>query len=238
VGDSVVSSHIDFNSARKFVIKKNGARKLLLGSSVMGMFTVYLDKNGRIQSIDGIGTSFNIKGTAGPYLNIDSVITASLKQQRLHPRLAIINKPDSVQTTINGAGVKIIYSRPSVRSRVIFGAVVPWNRIWRTGADAATKITLSQPLYFNGKELPAGAYSIFTLPTQNGWTLIFNKQADIWGTEHNPDYDFLKVPMQTQSLNKTVEMLTFALTPSGNNDGIISVSWDKLRAFVSFTTVP
>lgn len=237
VGDSVTSSHIVFNSARRFIIKKTGSQKLLLGSSVMGMFTIFLDKNGKIQSVDGMGTSFNIKGRAGAYLNIDSVIAANVKQQHLHPRLAIINKLDSVKTTINAADVKITYSRPSVRGRVIFGEVVPWNRIWRTGADAATKIYLSKPLYFNGSKLPAGAYSIFTMPTPTGFTLIFNKQANIWGTEHNADYDLLKIPMQTQSLDEPVELLTFAIAPA-DNGGVISFSWDNVKASVGFTTAP
>lgn len=238
VGDSVLSSHIVFNSARKFMIKKTGNQKLQLGSAVMGMFTILLDKNGSIQGVDGIGTSFNIKGKAGAYLNIDSVIAANVNHQRLHPRLAVINKPDSVKATINGADIKIEYSRPSVRGRVIFGEVVPWNRIWRTGADAATKIVLSKPFYFNGKELPAGAYSIFTIPTPTGFTLIFNKQANIWGTEHNADYDFLKIPMQTQTLNRPVELLTFEIVAAGSNGGAISFCWDKLKASVGFTTQP
>jgi hypothetical protein len=238
VGDSVLSSHIVFNSARKFMIKKTDKQKLLLGSAVMGMFTILLDKNGGIAMVDGIGTSFNIKGKAGAYLNIDSVIAENVKHQRLHPRLAIINKPDSVKATINGADIKIEYSRPSVRGRVIFGEVVPWNRIWRTGADAATKIYLSKPLYFNGKELPAGTYSIFTIPTPTGFTLIFNKQANIWGTEHNADCDFLKIPMQTQTLNRPVELLTFEIVTAGSNGGAISFSWDKLKATAGFTTQP
>ncbi|WP_344757735.1 DUF2911 domain-containing protein [Mucilaginibacter dorajii] len=238
VGDSVMSSHIVFNSARKFMIKKTGSQKLLLGSSVMGMFTIFLDKDDKVQSVDGMGTSFNIKGKAGAYLNIDSVIAVNVKQLHLHPRLAIINKLDSVKTTINAANVKIIYSRPSVRGRVIFGEVVPWNRIWRTGADAATKIYLSKPLYFNGSELPAGTYSIFTMPSPTGFTLIFNKQANIWGTEHNADYDLLKIPMQTQSLDEPVELLTFAIAPADNNGGVISFSWDKVKASVGFTTAP
>jgi hypothetical protein len=204
----------------------------------MGMFTVFLDQNGRLQSVDGIGTSFNIKGTAGPYLNIDSVIAVSMRHQQQHPQLAVINKLDSVKTTINGNNIKIVYSRPSVRNRVIFGEVVPWNRIWRTGADAATKISLSDPLYFNGKLLPAGSYSIFTIPTPDGWTLIFNQQANIWGTEHNAAYDLLKIPIQTRSLDQPTEMLTFAIVPNGINGGILSVSWDKLKAMVNFTTAP
>jgi hypothetical protein len=236
VGDSVLSSHIVFNSARKFMIKKTGSQKLQLGSAVMGMFTIFLDKNGSLQAVDGIGTSFNIKGKAGAYLNIDSVIAANVNHQRLHPRLAIINKPDSVKATINEASIKIEYSRPSVRGRLIFGEVVPWNRIWRTGADAATKIYLSKPLYFNGKELPAGAYSIFTMPTPTGFTLIFNKQANIWGTEHNAEYDFLKIPMQMQTLNRPAELLTFEIVTAGSNGGTISFSWDKLKASADFTT--
>jgi hypothetical protein len=240
VGDSIVSSHIVFNSARKFVIKKTGDSKLLLGSSVMGMFTIFLDKKGQIASVDGIGTSFNIKGKTGPYLNIDSVIEVNTKQQRQqqHPRLAIVNKLDSVKTTINGAELKIIYSRPSVRGRTIFGGIVPWGRIWRTGADAATKISISRTLYFNGKTLPPGSYSIFTLPTENGWTLIFNSDAQIWGTEHNQDHDLLKVPMLTRSLNERIEQFTIGLDPEANKGGVISVSWDKLKASVSFTTAP
>ncbi len=236
IGDSVISSHIVFNSARKFIVKRTGERKLLLGSSVMGLFTIYLDKNDRIQSVDGIGTSFNIKGTAGPYLNIDSVITTNINKQKLHKPLAVINKLDSVKTTINSADIKIVYSRPSVRGRIIFGEVVPWNRIWRTGADAATKISISKPLYFNGTELAAGEYSIFTVLAQNGFTLIFNKQANIWGTEHNAAYDLLKIPMQTENLYAPVELLTFAIKKTGDNGGVLSFNWDKLKASVNFTT--
>ncbi|QEC75052.1 DUF2911 domain-containing protein [Mucilaginibacter ginsenosidivorax] len=236
IGDSVLSSHIAFNSARKFMIKKTDSQKLQLGSAVMGMFTILLDKNGGIQAVDGIGTSFNIKGKAGAYLNIDSVIAANVNHQRQHSRLAIINKLDSVKATINGVDIKIEYSRPSVRGRVIFGEVVPWNRIWRTGADAATKIYLNKPLYFSGKELPTGAYSIFTIPTPTGFTLIFNKQANIWGTEHNADYDFLKIPMQMQTLNRPAELLTFEIVTAGANGGVISFSWDKLKASAGFTT--
>ena len=238
IGDSLISNHIVFNSAREFTIKKIGYQKLLMGSSVMGMFTVFLDENGEIESVNGIGTSFNIKGKSGAYLNIDSVIAVNVNRQGAHPRLAIINKLDSVKTSINSTDVKIVYSRPSVRGRVIFGAVVPWNRIWRTGADGATKVSLSKPIYFNGSILPAGAYSIFTLPTQTGWTLIFNKQPDIWGTEHNADFDLLKIPMRTQALNERVELLTFDIVAAGKNSGIISVRWDKLSASVSFTTRP
>jgi hypothetical protein len=236
-GDSMVSRHIVFNSARQFTIKRTAARQLIMGSTVMGMFTLFLDNKGELQSVDGIGTSWNIKGVVVPYLDMDSVIVANLTKDRLHPHAAIVNKLDSIQTTIGKATIKLRYSRPTVRGREIFGQVVPWDRFWRTGADAATKISLDHPVWFNGKELPAGEYSIFTMPSQKGWTLMFNKDANIWGTEYNPDHDGLRVPMSTERLPSPVELLTIDVHPSGDGDGgAIDISWDTLKAAVRFTT--
>jgi hypothetical protein len=238
-GDSMTSNHIVFNSARPFTIKRLAANQLLAGSKVMGMFTLYLDNKGELQSVDGIGTSWNIKGVVTSSLNMDSAIVANVLKDRLHPHVAITNKLDSTQTTIGTANIKIRYSRPTLRGRVIFGAVVPWDRFWRTGADAATKLTLSQPLFFNGKELPAGDYSIFTVPYQNekGWTIMFNKDAEIWGTEYNPDHDVMRIPLTTKRLTTPVELLTIDITPSkdrSGNGGTIDISWDTWKASVPF----
>lgn len=234
-GDSLLSHHIVFNSARNFLIRKVSAGQYSAGSSVMGMFSLSLDKKGDLRSIDGTGTSWNINGTVVPTLNMDSVITANVAKDQRHPHAAIVNKLDSVQTVIGGAMIKIRYSRPAVRGRVIYGEVVPYDRFWRTGADAATKLTLSQAIYFNGKELPAGEYSIFTLPSKNGWTILFNKESNIWGTEYKAENDILRVPMSTAALPESVELLTIAIVPT-DKGGRIEVSWEKLSASVAFTT--
>ena len=118
---------------------------------------------------------------------------------------------------------------------MIFGEVVPWNRFWRTGANAATKISLNQPIYFSGKELPAGEYSIFSMPAQNGWTMMFNKESNIWGTDYNSDNDVLRIPILIEHLQEPVELLTIELVPAGKG-GVINVIWEKLKASVSFTT--
>lgn len=234
-GDSLLSHHIVFNSARKFVIRKISVGHYSAGSSVMGMFKLSLDKRGDLRSIDGMGTSFNIIGTVVPLLNMDSVITANVVKDQIHPHAPIINKLDSVQTVIGGTLIKIRYSRPAVRGRLIYGEVVPYDRFWRTGADAATKLTLSRAIYFNGKELPAGEYSIFTLPSKNGWTIMFNKESTIWGTEYKAENDVLRVPMTTEALPESVELLTIAVVPT-EKGGRIEVSWEKLKAFVAFTS--
>jgi hypothetical protein len=233
-GDSVLSHHIVFNSARDFVIRKTGDGNFSIGSSVMGIFTLSLDKKDNLRSVDGIGTSWNIKGTVVPLLDMDSVIAANVSKDQVNPHIAITNRLDSVQRTIGGAAIKIRYSRPSVRGRVIFGEVVPYDRFWRTGADAATKLTLSQPIYFNGKELPAGEYSIFTLPSKNGWTIMFNKQPNIWGTEYKAANDVLRVPMSVEVLQERAELLTIELVQT-DKGGRIEISWEKLKASVPFS---
>jgi hypothetical protein len=233
-GDSVLSHHIVFNSARDFVIRKTGDGNFSIGSSVMGIFTLSLDKKDNLRSVDGIGTSWNIKGTVVPLLNMDSVIATNVSKDQVNPHIAITNRLDSVQRTIGGAAIKIRYSRPSVRGRVIFGEVVPYDRFWRTGADAATKLTLSQPIYFNGKELPAGEYSIFTLPSKNGWTIMFNKQPNIWGTEYKAANDVLRVPMSVEVLQERAELLTIDLVQT-DKGGRIEISWEKMKASVPFS---
>ena len=200
----------------------------------MGIFRLSLDKKGDLRSVDGIGTSWNISGTVVPTLNMDSVITTNVAKDQRRPHASIVNKLDSVQAAIAGGVIKIRYSRPAVRGRIIFGEVVPYDRIWRTGADAATKLTLSQAIYFNGKELPAGEYSIFTLPSKNGWTIMFNKEPNIWGTEYKAENDVLRVPMSTAALPENVEWLTIAVVPA-DKGGRIEVSWEKLRASVAFS---
>jgi hypothetical protein len=234
-GDSLLSHHIVFNSARNFIIRKTGDRNFSIGSQVMGMFTLSLDKKGNLRAVDGIGTSWNIKGMVTSPINMDSVIMANLTKDQVRPHIPIANKQDSVQTTIGETAIKIRYSRPSVRGRVIFGEVVPYDRFWRTGADAATKLTLNKPIYFNGKELPAGEYSIFTMPSKSGWTIMFNKQANIWGTEYKAENDVLRVLMSVETLQETVELLTINVVQA-EKGGRIEVSWENQKASVPFST--
>jgi hypothetical protein len=235
IGDSVLSTHIVLNGARPFVIKKQTRNQLIMGSTAMGYFRVNLDNKGKTANIDATGTSWNVKGQLVPLLNIDSVISARQLVEAGRPPAGAINKLDSVQTVINGVLLKIKYSRPSVRGRNIYGEVVPWNRFWRTGANAATRITVTKPVYFGDKELPAGDYSIWTMPSQTGWKIMFNKQANIWGTEYNPEHDVLVIPLQTTSLKVPVELFTFFIDERGD-DGEISFEWEKLKGSLRFRT--
>lgn len=234
-GDSLRSYHLLFGSKDPVTIKRINKNTVTIGGSMMGKFTIYLNEKGKPNSIDAIGSSWNVKGKIFPYLNIDSVIQTEAIRAQQYGVLPQLNKADSVQAKIGSTIIKINYSRPSMRSRVIFGEVVPWNRFWRTGANAATKLRLSAPILFQDKELPAGDYSIFTIPAKNGWTMMFNKEANIWGTQYNPANDVLRVPMQVEQLKEPVELMTIEVLPV-NGGGAINVVWEKTKASVTFTT--
>lgn len=233
VGDSIVGNH--GGPTAKFVVKRISDRKLMANSRYMGTFTLYLNERGKVDSIDAIGSSYNVKGTVVPYLNLDSIILHYAKREQQVGPVGYSNKRDSVQAAIGNASIKINYSRPSMKGRVIFGEVVPWKRFWRTGANMATNITVSHPLNFNGKILPAGEYSIFTMPSQTGWTIMFNKEAYIWGTDYNPAHDILRVSMQVEQLREPVELMTIEVVPAAKG-GAINVIWERLKASAHFTT--
>jgi hypothetical protein len=236
VGDSIVSNHIIGDTPpAKFVMKRLAYRKLTTYSRVMGPFTLFLNERGKVASIDATGSSYNVKASIVSHLNLDSMIQVYAKREQQFGPFGWPNKLDSVQTVIGKTNIKIIYTRPSMRGRVIFGEVVPWNRYWRTGANRATKLTITHPLNFNGKILPAGEYSVFTMPTQTGWTMMFNNDANIWGTDYDPARDVLHVPLKVEKLKEAVELMTIEVVPTSKG-GVINVIWERTKASAHFTT--
>ena len=149
----------------------------------------------------------------------------------------------SVSQTIGFTDVTISYSRPGVKGRKIWGGLVPYNKVWRTGANEATKITFSKDVTINGEKLAAGSYAFFAIPTQNEWTLIFNKVADTWGAfsyDKNKSQDALKIKVKPVEHNFQ-EWLEYNFSNMDvekagmQNSANVNLDWDKLR--VSFKVV-
>lgn len=232
VGDSLVTGHLTLGTNKKYIIKRKAADQLWVGSTVTGMMTLYLNKNGSLKSIDAIGSSWNVTGSVSDQLDLQGLTTRFLADEN---SAVAINLADSVQATINNTSLKIVYSRPKVRGRTIFGAVVPYDRFWRTGANAATRLVINHPIVFGDKELPVGAYSIWTIPSQKGWTMMFNSRANVWGTEYDPAFDVLRVPMQSEQITNPVELFTIEIKPV-NEGGMLNILWEKTKASLEFRT--
>ena len=128
---------------------------------------------------------------------------------------------DSVSGTVNGASIKIAYGSPSVKGRKIFGGLVPYGKIWRTGANPMTTIQTSKAIEVEGKTLPAGKYSIFTIPGEKTWTIIFNSVTDQWGIKRDgtanddPAKDVLTVTVTPVKASMMYEHMTFKINDSG-----------------------
>ena len=137
------------------------------------------------------------------------------------------NKPASPAAVatgkINGANISINYSSPSVKGRVIWGELVPFNKIWRAGANAATTFESDKDLIIEGSKLPAGKYSFFVIPNEKEYVLIFNKVAKMSGTNnYNEKEDQLRVTVKQQLADSSSESLVYTI-----KENSIVLSWEK-----------
>ncbi len=129
--------------------------------------------------------------------------------------------------TVGAATVEIVYSRPSARDRAIWGELVPWDAIWRTGANEASTFTLSHDGSIDGKPLPAGTYALFTIPGAEQWSVIFNKVAEQWGAfSHDPEQDALVIQTKPRRVPMH-ETMTFDVPAVDLERATIELAWER-----------
>ena len=136
-----------------------------------------------------------------------------------------------VEQTVGYTEVKIEYSRPGVKGRTIWGSLVPYNTVWRAGANEATKITFTTDVKIDGKKLKAGRYSFFAIPTEKTWTLIFNKVADQWGAfEYNDAEDALRIVVTPIKENNCwQEWLAYTINKTSDKKAVVMIEWEKIK---------
>jgi hypothetical protein len=136
---------------------------------------------------------------------------------------------DSMQAQIGNAMFTVDYSRPLARGRKLLGDVVPYDRVWRTGANAATHFTTSAPIKLAGMQVPAGTYTLWTLPHTNGVDLIVNKQTGQWGTDFNGSHNLGTARITTEELAVPVEAFTISVIPDDAHHGTLVMEWGSFR---------
>lgn len=152
---------------------------------------------------------------------------AAQQPQIQFPRLS---PSASVTQTIGVTEVTIRYSRPGVRGRKIWGELVPFGEVWRTGANENTTIAFSTPVRVAGTELPAGTYGLQTIPTQGDWTLILSKDADAWGAfEYKPENDALRATVKPRPAHHPHERMQFTFEELTDTSAEVVLAWEKLE---------
>ncbi len=130
--------------------------------------------------------------------------------------------------------VKVEYSRPSAKSRKVFGELVPFGEMWRTGANASTKITFSDKVTINEVNLDKGTYAIYTIPNETEWTIIFHKNTTYWGVDdkYNPTEDAIRVNVRSERITPAIESFTMDINNIRNADADLVLMWENTRVAV------
>ena len=194
-----------------------------------------VDSRGRILGVDATPTTIKTIAQSVPSLDVDALVKswAAVEASR-GGMMGQMSPPDTVRSTVAGANLTVAYSRPLKRGRIIFGNVVPWNQVWRTGANAATMLTTDKDLTFGSTVIPAGKYTLWTVPTPNGAQLIFNSETGQWGTDYHADKDFARVNLTQTPASPAVEEFVIGVQPQSSG-GLLSFAWDDRRWTVPFT---
>ncbi len=146
--------------------------------------------------------------------------------------------PANVAATIAGKKIKIEYYAPSMHGRKIMDGLVPFGEVWCTGANWATKITTEGSLQMGNLKLPAGSYSIWTIPNAKEWTLIVNKQTGQFHKDYDSSTDFGRTKMNVKTLASPVETFKIDLRSDGGNQGTLALDWETTEASIPFTVTP
>lgn len=208
------------------------------GSVVVGFFdapaVATVDEQGRILTLDGRATTAKVEVKRVNSPDLEHFARSFVAAETAWGPVGQLSPRDTVRAEIGTAHLMVDYGRPRRRGRATFGQVVPWNRVWRTGANAATQFSTNLPLVAGGRTIPAGQYSLWTIPSASGATLILNRQTGQWGTEYDPDQDEARLELNRESLAESVEQFTIAIEPA-EAGGALRMSWGTTSYVLPFT---
>lgn len=141
----------------------------------------------------------------------------------------------AAELVLSGKKISLDYGAPSARGRKVMGELVPYDKVWRLGANKATHLTTEADLVIGGLNVPAGTYTLFALPSAGGWKLIINKKTGQWGIPYPPEDEKMELGRVNMKVEKTpapVEQMVLALDKSGTG-GVLKMEWENTRASVS-----
>lgn len=229
--DSVALPFLSGRSAPEFMFTRLGRDSLLIRHPSRGTMRARIDERGRLLGLDGIATTLKLKVTRVPWPDLDRFAAAYAAEAARRP--SELSPRGETRVVLGGANFTIDYGRPMKRGRDIFGHVVPWGQLWRTGANRATHFTTDRDLLIADRTLPAGTYTLFSIPHQNSWTLIINRQTGQNGQQYDAAQDFGRFEIRTRRLDHVVEAFTIDVAPA--RDGAeLRLRWDATEAYLPF----
>lgn len=189
---------------------------------------ISLDGEGRITGISGAQTTMKVEVEPIDPPDMAALAADFAQRDADGTGLGTPSPPATAELATGGANLVVEYSRPSMRGREIWGGLVPYGEVWRTGANSATHFLTDRDVTIGDLDLPAGAYTLWSTYSPEGGTLIVNGQVRIWGTAYDPAFDVGRTAMTAAPLADPVEQFTIALEPE-DGGAVLSLSWDTTR---------
>ncbi|WP_336513837.1 DUF2911 domain-containing protein [Pollutibacter soli] len=214
-------------------IQKITNDSVIFGGPFLEYTQIKTDDSGAILYVNGVGTPWNYIVTRQPALDVDEIAKRMTKTNGIgNP------SPDTVaKANIRGAGIEVKYFSPRKRGRVIFGGIVPYDSVWRTGAGPATVLSVDKSLRFGKTVIPPGKYSIYTIPHQQKWQLIFNSNLTRWPTDPDRSKDFAMVTIPSRKASEKRENFQIRID-SSKKGGELIIAWDDTEAVAAFEVIP
>jgi hypothetical protein len=147
----------------------------------------------------------------------------------------VASPPATADVSLSGKAVSIHYNSPRLKGRAIGSQLAPYGEVWRTGANPATTLITKANLKVGTLTVPAGTYTIYTLPNANQWLLIINKQTGQWGTEYHQEQDLGRTPMTSKPVSASQEDMSLTFENTKGNSTELHVKWGKTDEFVKVT---
>jgi hypothetical protein len=209
-----------------------GADSVLLYHPDAGTIRARVDESGRLLGFSGEATTFKVVVTREKWADLASIEKRFAAADAEGRALGALSPRDSLEFDVGESLAVISYSRPSRRGRTVFGGLVPWGEVWRTGANAATHIRFSGPVEIHRVPIPAGNYSLWTVPDPKQWRLIINKQTGQWGTDYNPEEDLARLEVASESIAVPVEKFTIDAQAKDATTTVLTLTWDRTRVII------
>jgi hypothetical protein len=218
-----------FTLHRGFVHPYGAGRVELRHDWLSGTGDVTVDSSGRMLTYSGMRSTYKVAVVRTATVpDVDSIADRLAAAER-RTGLQQLSVRDTARASIGDATFLVDYGRPLARGRTLLGNVISYDRVWRTGANAATQLTTSAPITLAGLSLPAGTYTLWTVPHLRGVELIVNRQTGQWGTEYRRARDLGRAPMTSDSAGAPVEKFTISIEATDARHGTLAMAWGSFR---------
>ncbi|HEV2148878.1 MAG TPA: DUF2911 domain-containing protein [Longimicrobiaceae bacterium] len=226
--------------ALAYKLARTGPGQVTLTHPLRGPSVVRVDSAGRLLELDAAETTRKVVVTRLPWTDVEGPARRWAAADRAGRGMGELSGRAEEEFTVGGARIALDYGVPVRRGRDIWGTVVPWGTVWRTGANRATHFSTDRELVLGDPAgrtvvVPAGDYTLFSIPEADGGVLIVNRQTGQAGTAHDPARDLGRVPMRRRELAEPVERLTIRAEPDGARGGVLRIAWDRSEFVVPFT---